>query len=606
MANRTVLEVILEAKDKVSSVFKKIKDETFSVEGAFKSLGQLFTAGIVAKGFKAVLDAGAKQELAFRSLRTAVEVNGGSWEQYGQTMIDTCTKMQRTSKYADEDLAQALSELITISGNVNGAFKNMNVVTGMASAMNMDLGSAARYVGMAMNGNFMMLGRYFAEFRGNAAKTMTIQEAMIKLQAKFGQVAQTEGQTAAASMAQLKNAFSDVLEGVYNLIKAPLTTAVNAWRDTIQTFTKIAGLSGTPAEKMTVELNKLMAEEVKLDKKSQDLKVIVDKGGNAFLGFGKTAAQARTELGANEKAIISNQAAQDNLRTAIKNLGEAERAMANLEVKYTKETSKEEEDAAKKRAEVESKAMEDVNQIKMSEKDFALWQLDQEVKAMQDAKVKQSVIDQYYAWKKYSILQTAADKAQKDSDEATAKYKESIDWRVKADKEYNDWMVSQSLNLANVLGENFGSMAAGMDVTWQDFWNQCIDVAIDAAMKLVEINARTQEGIAMFSQQWWQVVAIETGLAATRMALHAIVGSTQKKATPERVVNTPGETSASPSASGTSSSAYPENRASTVGAGAGVSLTINLGLLDPNISEVTGKKLAKIVAKYIAEGLATR
>lgn len=113
--------------------------------------------------------------------------------------------MQDTTTVGDEEFADALNELLTITDDYEGSLRNVGVVADLAAAKQIDLGTAAQLVGRAMIGETGTLKRYGIIVREGADAVETMRQ-------QFAGAAEVEAKTFAGSLQQLGNEFGDFKE----------------------------------------------------------------------------------------------------------------------------------------------------------------------------------------------------------------------------------------------------------------------------------------------------------------------------------------------------------------------------------------------------------
>jgi len=168
-----------------------------------------------------VVKAAAEQESIFRALQTQVELSGNAWTE-SKIRIDAFAKtLQETTKYGDTDTAKVLQKIMIYTQDLGEAMMGTKLAMDMAASKMFDIGTAARYVGMAMGGNVEILGRYILELKASEnamLKNMTATEkaayAMDILKRKFGGAAEEELKTFTGRMDQTKNYIVDLAEAI--------------------------------------------------------------------------------------------------------------------------------------------------------------------------------------------------------------------------------------------------------------------------------------------------------------------------------------------------------------------------------------------------------
>ena len=201
-------------------------DEGFGkMESRLSKLGGLAAFAGVATGVTAFIGrataAAAEQQEIFQRLQTAVEITGASYENLSPQINSTLAELQRFTKFGDTDSAQALTQLVQLTGDYSKAMKALPLTLDLAASGLFDQNTAARLMGQAMTGNVEVLGRYIPELKAsnnellkNATASKKAEIAFKTLTEKFGGTAVKNGQTAVSQWTRLMNELGDTVEKV--------------------------------------------------------------------------------------------------------------------------------------------------------------------------------------------------------------------------------------------------------------------------------------------------------------------------------------------------------------------------------------------------------
>ena len=125
----------------------------------------------------------------------------------------------KTTRFSDEMARQGLGQMMQYTSDVNQAMQGTKLAMDMSTQSGQDLNSTTRLVGMAMNGNSEILGRWIPELRDLESKVGANATAAEKwaytqdlLNKKFGGAAQKDLQTYAGQVAQFKNELDELKE----------------------------------------------------------------------------------------------------------------------------------------------------------------------------------------------------------------------------------------------------------------------------------------------------------------------------------------------------------------------------------------------------------
>lgn len=187
------------------------------------AIGGLYVAKKAADWLMGSVDAASKQELIFKKLEIACNNVGIGYAQNELKIRGFLAAMQETTQYGDTETAVVLQSMAEYTGNLNDAMEGTRIALDMASAGLFDYNTAAKYVGMAMNGQVEMLGRYIPELRtssglidrnSTAAEKWAVAQRL--LQERFGGQAQAQLNTYAGQVKQLRNYYGDLREMIGN------------------------------------------------------------------------------------------------------------------------------------------------------------------------------------------------------------------------------------------------------------------------------------------------------------------------------------------------------------------------------------------------------
>lgn len=210
MAN-PVLKVILQAVDNVTDVAKKAQESVSTFTDRAKSA--LTTLGTLAAGiglgafFRSAVEEASAAEVGMGRLGVAVRNAGGDFGQLKPELEKTVDSVLRLTKYTDDDLRSALTNMIAISGDVAGSQKNLALAADLAAFKHISLEEAATIVAKAMNGNVTALNKL-----GVAGKDANV--VLEQARASFGGFAADEGSTFSGRLAQVNNQWGEFKEAV--------------------------------------------------------------------------------------------------------------------------------------------------------------------------------------------------------------------------------------------------------------------------------------------------------------------------------------------------------------------------------------------------------
>lgn len=211
MADREIkVKLSVDGKEYEASLGKAEKaTEGFGsrIKGLAKEYGAFLSAAALGAFFKASIEEAAKAEVGMGRLGVAVRNAGGDFGQLRPQLEQTVSSVMRLSTATDDDLREALTKMIAVSGDVAGSQKNLSLVTDLAAFKQIDLASASEIVAKAMGGNTTALNKM-----GIAGKDATT--VLDNARAAFGGFAEQESQTFSGSLTRINNQWGEFQEAV--------------------------------------------------------------------------------------------------------------------------------------------------------------------------------------------------------------------------------------------------------------------------------------------------------------------------------------------------------------------------------------------------------
>lgn len=166
-----------------------------------------FTAVAGAIGY-AVKQA-AEEEVGIKRLTAAIQANVK-----GRTDLvkveEQIAKQQQKLAFSDDELRASLSALLPFTGSTEKAFEAQAVAADLARAKNMDLETASKQIGLALNGNTRVLKQLGIEL----PKTATEAQILGAIQEKVAGQADAYAQSTEGQFAIMQNSLADLTEEV--------------------------------------------------------------------------------------------------------------------------------------------------------------------------------------------------------------------------------------------------------------------------------------------------------------------------------------------------------------------------------------------------------
>ena len=169
-------------------------------------------------GVKAV-QAAQVQEDAINALNSALLITKNAGLEASDGLQAFASELQQTTRFGDEVLLQNAA-LIQSLGDLDeqGLKRATKATTDLATALRIDLNSAAILVGKAAAGEVGSFSRYGLAIQKGANNAETFAKALTAIEQKFGGAAQRDVLTFSGSVDQLSNAFGDTFEEIGKIV----------------------------------------------------------------------------------------------------------------------------------------------------------------------------------------------------------------------------------------------------------------------------------------------------------------------------------------------------------------------------------------------------
>jgi hypothetical protein len=213
----------------IESSFDKSNSAMLS---GIKSLGVAFAAAFSVAKIAGFLKDSARSAMEAESATNAF---GASLVQIGKYSKDAisdfreyASQLQATTGIED-DLIVKNAALLTSIGNLSGeGLKSATKASlDLATALQIDVGSAFDLVAKAAGGNTAALSRYGLRIDENIPKSQKFASALSMIQNRFGGLAETKLNTFEGALANLGNAFDNLKESIgFFIVESPAIRAV--------------------------------------------------------------------------------------------------------------------------------------------------------------------------------------------------------------------------------------------------------------------------------------------------------------------------------------------------------------------------------------------
>lgn len=206
MAKNSEATLLLRIKSSGEDVLSKTGD-------ALKKLGEVAVAAYAAANAAAVaaLHAYGEQEEATNKLNQALINQGIYTKSLSASYQKIATDLSQVSAFGDEAIISAQAQIQQYVGQTKITKDLTKATLDFASAMGMDLDSAANTIGKSIGTNTNMLGRYGITLDENASKSDKLASVTQQLERRFGGQAEAATQ-GLGSLKLMKNSMGELLE----------------------------------------------------------------------------------------------------------------------------------------------------------------------------------------------------------------------------------------------------------------------------------------------------------------------------------------------------------------------------------------------------------
>ena len=228
------------AMDKVDAQSSRLQSIGSRMSGIGRSMTMGVTLPIVA-GLGAVAVAAAGEEKEMAILEQTLRNNTGATREQAAAVEDWITKTQNATAIADGELRPALGALVAVTKDTGKAQELLGTAMDIATAKGTSVSSMAEAIAKAYNGNTSILSRYGVATKDAAGNALTFDQIMQNAAETFGGTTAAAADTAAGSMAKLKNSFADIAEDLGSTLLPVVQTFAKALSWLVDIFNAIPG-----------------------------------------------------------------------------------------------------------------------------------------------------------------------------------------------------------------------------------------------------------------------------------------------------------------------------------------------------------------------------
>lgn len=221
MANDLELEIGANTKALVKDINDSIKDINFNtLISGFKDALDLGERAfrVLSRALSAPVEEALAADSAFNQMSLSLKLAGDFSGQASSDFEDLAKSIQSTTTFSDEAVLSSVA-LAKNLGATNKQAKQLTIAAAdLAAITGQDLNSAAGSLAKTLEGNLGTLGRQIPALRGLTEEQLRNGEAVKFISERYKGAAEAFGNTFSGALEQNKNAFSDLLEPIGQLI----------------------------------------------------------------------------------------------------------------------------------------------------------------------------------------------------------------------------------------------------------------------------------------------------------------------------------------------------------------------------------------------------
>jgi hypothetical protein len=174
-------------------------------------------------GLKKSADAAIEVEAVQARLQAQLRASNISFHAHADEIDRVITKHSQLSGLDDEDLTDAFTNIVRITGDVDKSLRLTGLAADFARAKHIEVAKAGEIVAKVAGGNTAILNRYGIKIKEGATAT----EALAELQGKFAGQAEAYGKTTAGSIDRMHVAAENLAETVGTALAPSLATVAD-------------------------------------------------------------------------------------------------------------------------------------------------------------------------------------------------------------------------------------------------------------------------------------------------------------------------------------------------------------------------------------------
>lgn len=291
------------AGDDISDSFGDRFSKGFSSALKVGAVAAAAAVGAVTLAFRKGIAEAVEYEKAVESFNKSLVRSGIFSEQVSRNFQDFAQQLQQRFAIADDELLGVAGRIQSIARLSEADLRRATVATAnFSKALGIDLDSASRLVGKALEGNVSALQRYGIEVKKGATDAETLQRVLATLETRFKGAADATENTFTNALKRSSLAFNDVFEGIGNLVtQSPVAVRfINLLAESFKTISDSIKTFGQSQDIFKVLIDSVVTLGGVLNNfLLRPLEIIFNAGKTVFLTLAGAAtlfAQALIEL----------------------------------------------------------------------------------------------------------------------------------------------------------------------------------------------------------------------------------------------------------------------------------------------------------------------
>ena len=252
MANEIPLDILVRLDKSINDIQKFREKTESSLESIQKSANaisfvQIGRAAIdagktivnaIGGSLSTVVDEASQAEEAINGLNVSLKLSGSFSESASKQMLDFASNLQATTKFSDEAALGSLTLAKNLGATNEQAIKITKAAADLSAVTGKDLDTNTQALTKSLQGQGGQIQKMLPFLKGLTEEQLRSGRALDEVIKKFKGAAEVLGNTFSGAIAKSKNAFSDFLENLGNIIiKNPIIISlINTFASVMRTL----------------------------------------------------------------------------------------------------------------------------------------------------------------------------------------------------------------------------------------------------------------------------------------------------------------------------------------------------------------------------------